>query len=211
MTTRRASLRLLGGALVAPALLTAPRLAAATDFAANAGTFIEKRGSEVIAIVNGSESVDAKRQAVARVLREAVDIPGVAQFVLGRHWRTASEAQRQEYLSLFEETLVRNLSARFGELRGVTFNVGRKQMASEAEAVVSTTVARPNNPEIMLDWRVADVSGNPKIVDVVAEGSSLRITQRSEYAAVVQRGGGMDGLLTAMRQQLAQLQSQEQR
>ncbi|WP_239451658.1 MlaC/ttg2D family ABC transporter substrate-binding protein [Elioraea rosea] len=211
MMTRRSALLLLGTAAALPALLAAPRGAASTDLAARAGAFIEERGNQVIGIVNGNGGTDAKRDAVAKVLREAVDVQGVAQFVLGRHWRTASEAQRREYLSLFEETLVRNLSARFGELRGVTFNVGRKQMASETEAVVSTTVSRPNNPDVMLDWRVADVGGAPKIVDVVAEGSSLRITQRSEYAAVVQRGGGMDGLLRAMRQQLAQLESQERR
>lgn len=211
MMTRRSALLLLGTAAALPALLAAPRGAASTDLAARAGSFIEERGNQVISIVNSNGGTDAKRDAVAKVLRESVDVPGVAQFVLGRHWRTASEAQRREYLSLFEETLVRNLSARFGELRGVTFNVGRKQMASEAEAVVSTTVSRPNNPDVMLDWRVADVGGAPKIVDVVAEGSSLRITQRSEYAAVVQRGGGMDGLLRAMRQQLAQLESQERR
>jgi phospholipid transport system substrate-binding protein len=48
------------------------------------------------------------------------------------------------------------------------------------------------------------------VIDLVAEGTSLRITQRSEYGAVVQRSGGMDGLLRAMRQQLAQLEQREQ-
>jgi phospholipid transport system substrate-binding protein len=202
--------RFLGAAIgLGPAFagLTTAAAQAAADLPARAAVFIESRGTEVIDIINANGSADDKREAVSKVLREAVDIRGVAQFVLGRHWRTASEAQRSEYLSLFEETLVRNLSARFGELRGVTFSIGRNQMASEREAVVSTVVTRPNNPTIALDWRVADVGGKPLIVDLVAEGTSLRITQRSEYSAVVQRGGGMDGLLRAMRQQLAQLEA----
>ncbi|MCU0986912.1 MAG: ABC transporter substrate-binding protein [Acetobacteraceae bacterium] len=190
-----------------PTLVAANAAAAAADLPVRAARFIELRGAEVIEIINGASSIEDKREAVARVLRDAVDVRGVAQFVLGRHWRTATEAQRNEYLSLFEETLVRNLSARFGELRGVTFTVGRNQMASDEEAVVTTTVTRPNNAPITLDWRVADVGGKPQIVDLVAEGTSLRITQRSEYSAVVQRGGGVDGLLRAMRQQLAQLEA----
>jgi phospholipid transport system substrate-binding protein len=192
--------------LFALAPFAAAPLAAATDLAPRAAKFIEARGSDVIAIVNGPGSVEDKRQKVAAILRDSVDVRGVAQFVLGRHWRTATEPQRSEYLSLFEEVLVRNLSSRFGELTGVTFTVARNQMVSEEEAVVSTVVARPNNPAVTLDWRVAEVEGKPKIVDVVAEGTSLRITQRSEYGAVVQRSGGMDGLLNAMRQQLAQLE-----
>jgi phospholipid transport system substrate-binding protein len=207
MITRRALAAALGLGPALAALATTATAQATADLPSRAAAFIEKRGAEVIDIVNANGSADAKREAVAKVLREAVDIRGVAQFVLGRHWRTATEAQRNEYLSLFEETLVRNLSARFGELRGVTFSMGRNQMASEQEAVVSTVVTRPNNPAITLDWRVADVGGKPQIVDLVAEGTSLRITQRSEYSAVVQRGGGMDALLRAMRQQLAQLEA----
>jgi phospholipid transport system substrate-binding protein len=211
MMRRRFLNAALASAAAYPMLVAANAAAAAADLPSRAASFIETRGTEVIRIINGTGSIEDKRDAVARVLRESVDVRGVAQFVLGRHWRTATEAQRSEYLSLFEETLVRNLSARFGELRGVTFSVGRNQMASDEEAVVTTVVARPNTAPITLDWRVADVGGKPQIVDLVAEGTSLRITQRSEYSAVVQRGGGVDGLLRAMRQQLAQLEAATQR
>jgi phospholipid transport system substrate-binding protein len=203
--TRRS---LLAGA--GAALFAAPARASA-DLAPRAVRFIEERGRQVIDIVNGPGTAEEKRAAVAAILRETVDIRGVAQFVLGRHWRTASEAQRGEYLRLFEEVLVRNLSARFGEIAGASFTVARNLMASEEEAVVSTVVNRPNAPSITLDWRVAVVGGAPKVVDVVAEGTSLRITQRSEYSAVVQRDGGIDGLLRAMRQQLAQLEQAQPR
>jgi len=192
------------------ALLAAPARASA-DLAPRAVRFIEERGRQVIDVVNGPGTAEEKRATVAAILRETVDIRGVAQFVLGRHWRTASEAQRGEYLQLFEEVLVRNLSARFGEIAGASFTVARSMMASEEEAVVSTVVNRPNAPSVTLDWRVAVVGGVPKVVDVVAEGTSLRITQRSEYSAVVQRDGGIDGLLRAMRRQLAQLAQAEPR
>jgi phospholipid transport system substrate-binding protein len=207
MTSRRLVIALIGAA---PAIGLAAGRASAADLAATAAAFIEKRGNDVIAVLNGNGSVEAKRDAVSDILRDSVDVRGVAQFVLGRHWRTASEQQRSEYLKLFEETLVRNLSSRFGELRGVTFAIGRAQMAADDEAIVSTTVNRPNNPAVTLDWRVSATNGKPLVIDLVAEGTSLRITQRSEYGAVVQRSGGMDGLLRAMRQQLAQLEQREQ-
>jgi phospholipid transport system substrate-binding protein len=209
MMDRRQVLAALVGVVGAAAGAALPRAAAAADLAGSAAAFIERRGNEVVAVVNGSEPLETRRSKVVAILRETVDIQGVARFVLGRHWRTASEAQRAEYLRLFEETLVRNLSARFGELRGVAFSIGRSVMASEEEAVVTTQVTRPNNPAVTLDWRVASVNGAPRVIDLVAEGTSLRITQRSEYGAVVQRGGGMDGLLDAMRRQLAQLEAQE--
>jgi|YNPMSStandDraft_1061717.scaffolds.fasta_scaffold00798_2 phospholipid transport system substrate-binding protein len=200
--------RLFSACLVSLPFAAAAPLAAATDLPSRAAEFIEARGAEVIAVINGPGTLEEKRERVAAILREAVDVRGVAQFVLGRHWRTATAPQRDAYLALFEELLVRTLSSRFGELNGASFTVSRAQMVSEDEAVVSTVVTRPNTPAVTLDWRVADIGGKPKIVDLVAEGTSLRITQRSEYSAVVQRSGGVDGLLNAMRQQLAQLEQQ---
>ncbi|QXM25574.1 ABC transporter substrate-binding protein [Elioraea tepida] len=200
--------RLFSACLVSLPFAAAAPLAAAADLPSRAAGFIEARGAEVIAVINGPGTLEEKRERVAAILREAVDVRGVAQFVLGRHWRTATAPQRDAYLALFEELLVRTLSSRFGELNGASFTVSRAQMVSEDEAVVSTVVTRPNTPAVTLDWRVADIGGKPKIVDLVAEGTSLRITQRSEYSAVVQRSGGVDGLLNAMRQQLAQLEQQ---
>jgi phospholipid transport system substrate-binding protein len=41
------------------------------------------------------------------------------------------------------------------------------------------------------------------VIDVVVEGVSLSVTQRQEYAAVIQRNGGqIDGLLEEMRNEL---------
>jgi phospholipid transport system substrate-binding protein len=54
---------------------------------------------------------------VAAILRRAVDVEGTGRFILGRWWRTATPAEQQEYLQLFEQTLIRNLASRFGEYR----------------------------------------------------------------------------------------------
>jgi phospholipid transport system substrate-binding protein len=57
---------------------------------------------------------------------------------------------------------------------------------------------------------VAEINGQPKVVDVIAEGTSLRLTTRSEYSAVIQRNSGkVASLLDAMRGQIAQLASRE--
>ncbi|MBT5048005.1 MAG: ABC transporter substrate-binding protein, partial [Rhodospirillaceae bacterium] len=48
-------------------------------------------------------------------------------------------------------------------------------------------------------WRVRD-SSDYKIIDVLVEGVSMAITQRDEFAAIInQRGGKIEGLLRALR------------
>jgi phospholipid transport system substrate-binding protein len=207
----RLSRRLLLGCLAGAAGLAAGPVRAQQTDIARATAFIQTTGEELVAAINATSIPGPqRRERVAAVLRRAVDVDGVGRFILGRWWRTASAEQQQEYLQLFEQVLIRNLSARFGEYQGVRFSLGRTQARTEEDALVSTIVERPGNPAFGLDWRVAEVGGQPKVVDVIAEGTSLRLTTRSEYSSVITRNGGNVGaLLAAMRQQIQTLAARE--
>jgi len=176
-----------------------------------ATAFVDRAGQELVNAINDPRlNQTQRRDRVASILRTAIDIEGTGRFILGRYVRQASPAELQDYLKLFDEIIIRNLSARFGEYRGVKFSLGRSQQRTEEDALVSTLVERPNTPAFTLDWRVAEINGRPKVVDVIAEGTSLRLTTRSEYSAVIQRNGGrVAALLDAMRGQIAQLAARE--
>ncbi|MBR0654283.1 MlaC/ttg2D family ABC transporter substrate-binding protein [Plastoroseomonas arctica] len=210
MTTLRRNL-VLGAAGLG--LCTAISPAQAEIDPARATAFIESAGRDLVAQLNSTAgTATQRRERVAAVLRRAIDIEGTGRFILGRYWRQASEAEQRQYLQLFDEIIIRNLSARFGEYQGVRFTVGRTQQRSEEDVLVTTQVDRPNSASFALDWRVAEVGGQPKVVDVIAEGTSMRLTTRSEYSSVIQRNGGqVSALLTAMQQQIAQLAAREGR
>jgi phospholipid transport system substrate-binding protein len=204
LLSRRALLGSLAGLAIRPAQAQQMDIARAT-------TFVNKAGQDLVNAINDQRlNQTQRRDRVAGILRSAIDIEGTGRFILGRYVRQASPAELQEYLKLFDEIIIRNLSARFGEYRGVKFSLGRSQQRTEEDALVSTLVERPNTPAFTLDWRVAEINGQPKVVDVIAEGTSLRLTTRSEYAAVIQRNGGrIAALLDAMRGQIAQLAARE--
>lgn len=192
-------------------VLALPFPAVAQMDATRAMNFIQATGNLLVEALNSTTlNAAQRRERVANILRQAVDIEGTGRFILGRWWRVASPAEQQEYLRLFEETLIRNLAARLGEFQGVRFSLGRSQQRTEEDVLVTTIVERTGTPTINLDWRVGDVNGQPRVVDLVAEGTSLRLTQRSEYSAVVQRGGNqVSALITAMRGQLQQMQARQ--
>ncbi|MFM7611636.1 MAG: phospholipid-binding protein MlaC, partial [Alphaproteobacteria bacterium] len=191
-------------------LVTMPARAQQMDIT-RATAFVDKAGQDLVNAINDPRlNQTQRRDRVASILRNAIDIEGTGRFILGRYVRQASPAELQDYLKLFDEIIIRNLSTRFGEYRGVKFSLGRSQQRSEEDALVSTLVERPNTPPFTLDWRVAEVNGQPRVVDVIAEGTSLRLTTRSEYSAVIQRNGGrVAALLDAMRGQIAQLAARE--
>ena len=166
--------------------------------------FVKSTGERLVAVVNGPGSAIEKRGGMTQIIDGAVDVEGIARFCLGRFWRQASADQQKRYTELFHQVLVNNITSKLGEYQGVKFNVG-KAVTREDDAVVTTTVERPNNPPTLVDWVVAQPAVAPKIIDVVAEGTSLRLTQRSDYAAYLSRNNSnIDALIAAMKQQIAQ-------
>lgn len=196
--------------LAAAGLSGRPAAAQGVDIQ-RAAAFIQETGEQMVAAIDApGVSLGQRRDRVAAILRRAVDVEGVGRFILGRFWRTASPDQQAEYLRLFEEVLIRNLSARFGEYQGVRFSLGRSQARTEEDVLVNTIIQQPGGAPFSLDWRVAEVGGQPRVVDVIAEGTSLRLTTRSEYSSVITRNGGnVAALLSAMRQQIQQLAARE--
>jgi phospholipid transport system substrate-binding protein len=169
-----------------------------------ASAFVRSIGDKLVAVVNGPGGDREKRAKLTTIIDKAVDVDGVARFCLGRFWRNASPEQQQRYTELFHQVLVTNITAKLGEYRGVRFTMGRAQRRDD-NAVVSTVVERPNNPPTTVDWILGNPGNDPKIIDVIAEGTSLRLTQRQDYASYLSRNNNsIDALIDAMRQQVAQ-------
>ncbi len=171
---------------------------------ADAG-FVQSFGDKLVAVVNGSGSASQKEQELRPLIDGAVDVNTIAQFCLGRFATTATPQQVQEFTQLFHGVLVNNITAKIGDYRGVTFHMTPSSTTMRgSEAYVATVVQRPNDAPINVSWVVSNASGSPKIVDVVAEGTSLRLTQRSDYASYLNHNGNnIDSLLSAMRRQVA--------
>lgn len=125
----------------------------------------------------------------------------IGRFALGRYWRSASPAQQEEYLGLFESMIVEIYSRRFGDYNGEKFEILSARELGKTDVIVSSRIVPKNNVPIALDWRVRQKKGRFVIIDVMVEGVSMALTQRSDFASVIQRGGGnIDVLLNHLRQ-----------
>jgi len=200
----RRNLLILATALLLPGPPGIFRRAHAQTVADRASAFVKATGDKLVAVVNGPGTPQQKRGTLTQIIEATVDVDDVARFCLGRYWRNATPEQQKQYTSLFHGVLVTNITAKLGEYQGVHFTMGRAQERDE-NAVVATVVERPNNPPANVDWIISNPVSNPKIIDVVAEGTSLRLTQRSDYVSyLTHNNNSIDALIGAMRQQVAQ-------
>ena len=144
--------------------------------------FIQQSGDRLVATLSSAAEWPAKRQQVLLLIEEAVDVAGIARFALGRFWNVASEAQRAECVQLFPAVLLGGLGRSIGAYENLSFVVGRGTQADDTVRV-RTTVLRAGDPPREVSWAVGMVGGRPKIVDIMAEGASLRITEREDVAS----------------------------
>jgi phospholipid transport system substrate-binding protein len=197
MVTRRTVLACFGFLAAMPAGMRPAR----ADSADDASAFINNLLHDLIAIVDGPGSIEDKRAALVKIVDATVDVKAVARFCLGRFWRTATEAQRHDYTELFHHVLVVSVTGKVGEYKGVTFTVGRGT-ARDDEVAVPTVVTWPGKAPNKVDWLVSTASGSPKLIDISAEGISLRLTQRDDYASYLARNNNnVQALIDAIRQQ----------
>jgi phospholipid transport system substrate-binding protein len=165
---------------------------------------IQKTSDQLVGIVNATGSPDDKRRRLQEVLDTSVDIEEVARFCLGRFWQSATPDQRQQYLARFRDLLVAEIAGHLGEYRGVEVTMGPTR-PSAATQIVTTTVARPGNPTKQVDWVVSMSTGNPKIVDLLAGGTSMRLTHSADFTAYLARHRyDVHELIQAMNVQVSQ-------
>lgn len=194
------------GVLLGAACCLATATAAASPVAADesgARRFIQDVGDRTVDALRRSGASDQQRLAeLVELLNTATDLDLVGRLVLGQYWRSATEPQRAEYTRLFKELVVKTMADRLSTYGGETFEITRATPVDQRDTVVSTRIISPRGGQpIAVDWRVRQLDGRYSIIDIVAEGVSMVVTQRSEVTSVVSQKG-MDGLIQTMRERL---------
>ena len=197
------TLRTIAGALLIFAMWLADAHAIQTQ---SPTEFIRSLGEETIQTL-GDEALSEKDRIseFRRLFIIGLDFRTIGRFVLGRHWRRATRDEIRAFEPLFAEYVVTTYAIRLARYQIDSLKVGDVRADGRGGAVVATEIVRREGSPARIEWRVRGKPGNYKIIDVVVEGISMAITQRSEFTSVIQRGGGeFDSLLTQLRKRTRQ-------
>lgn len=204
LTAWRRTALLLPSVLLALAMMAAMVREPLADKGQEAADFVRGFSDQAIAMLT-DESLDqeARIGKFRRLLTSGFHLEVIGRFVLGRHWRRASEAERAEFARLFEDYLVASYAQKLGEYGGEQLVVHGGRPKGKSGAIVSSRVVPPGGAPFQVEWRLRRASTGWRIIDVVVEGVSMAVTHRSEFSSVIaSRGGNVGGLLDALRSQI---------
>jgi ABC-type transporter MlaC component len=169
--------------LLVPALLAiyGPSLSAAADEQSDAVKLVETVRQAAIVLGQGGPA-----EPQLRSISAAFDGRGIAQAVLGTHWRSASADDRAAVV----DALLYAIARRLGRTQDKTFALLGTKALANGDILVRSEFRRPLHRPTSVDWRVRHCRGQLCIGDVFVDGGSVTVQQRDRVAQLLAGNGG---------------------
>jgi phospholipid transport system substrate-binding protein len=156
-----------------------------------AETMMADIGEKVVNILTDkSLSTEERTQQFQEILDTKFNASAIGKFVLGRYWKQATKQEKERFIELFKTVTASNYALLFKDYTSEKFEVLGSRPEKDGGVTVLSQIIRPNGQTIPIDWKIFEKKGELRIYDVILEGISMGITQRSEYASVIHQGGG---------------------
>lgn len=173
-----------------------------TQDQSNAKEFIVNLGKEATSLLTSKTISSSERKRRFKDLFQShFATQSIAKFCLGRYWRQATDEEKQEYIDLFADSVSDNYSSKFSQYNPEDkFIVSTVRSLTDGGIKVNSRLQTPEGSPIDIVWLVYKKNDSYKIFDVLLEGVSMSVTQRSEYASIIERSGGkISGLISALK------------
>ena len=129
---------------------------------------------------------------------ELFDLSFMAQKSVGRHWKTASEEDRKRLVDTFSRYTIANYAGRFEGYSGQEFETKGVEPSARGTMLVHSQLHDPEGDDVTLDYRLRQVDGSWRIIDVYFNGTVSELAlRRSEYSSLIKRQG-FEALLVAL-------------
>lgn len=152
--------------------------------------FVQDFGDKIISIANDKKSKDnQKKQQIINLIDQNIDANWIAKFVLGSHYKTTTETQKEQFFSLYRKFMINTYAPKFNSYNGKKFTVNNISKQSSFFLVKTQFYPKDNPNPINLDFRVKEQNKKLAIIDFIAEGISLLETQRSEFDSAIKNAG----------------------
>lgn len=143
------------------------------------------------------------RALIDRHLLVHFDVDYAARMVLGKHWRDATEVQRQRFIEAFYQSLLRNYGDAMADFTADRLKIlPFKGEPGATSATVRTEVKRSSGPAVPVNYTLRATPEGWKAWDVTIEGISYVRNYRTDFGAEIEQRG-LDAVIRRLEAQNA--------
>ena len=184
---------------LAPLALSAQTTPAAKPAVAVPGPgpqeLMQKISQDLLHELDANRAAYAKDPTKLRALADKhllphFDVDYAARLVLGKHWRTATDAQKKRFIDAFYQSLMRNYGDAVAEFTAdrLTIMPFKGDLTSGA-ATIRTEVKRSNGTPVPVNYTMRATPEGWKAWDITIEGISYVKNYRTDFGAEIDQKG----------------------
>ena len=205
----------LGAVLGIASLMSVPALHAQATATAPATVpgpgpqeLVQKVSQDLLRDLDANRAVYTKdpqklRVMVDKYLLPAFDVDYAARLVLGKNWRTATDAQKKRFIDAFYGSMMRNYGDAILEFSSDRLKIFPfKGDPASGSATVRTEVTRDNGTPVPVNYSLHTTPKGWKVWDVTIEGISYVRSYRSDFGAEAEQKG-LDAVIQRLETQNA--------
>jgi phospholipid transport system substrate-binding protein len=127
---------------------------------------------------------------IAAELDEAFDLTFMARVAVGSAWKELAEQERTEFVDLSRRYSASKYAYNFNGYGGERFETLFHEPAARGTMVVKTTLVQPKDDDVQFDYRLRNVGGHWRIIDIQLDGKISELAyRRAQYRSLIRREG----------------------
>jgi phospholipid transport system substrate-binding protein len=130
--------------------------------------------------------------ALAPAVRQAFDLPAMAQMAVGPSWATLTPAQREQVTQAFGRYTIATWADRFKKYGGERLEVVGEQKMPYG-TLVNTYIVSSDGDQTAVNYLMRQSGGQWQVADIFLKGTISQIADlRSQFSSVISRGGAQE-------------------
>lgn len=157
--------------------------------------FVKSTTDEIL--LTKSMSEDDREKELVTIFTKVVDSKWMARFAIGVQWGALDEAQRDKYIDAYKNYLLRTYLPKFEERSASDYKIDGVDDMGDNLFIANMTVFEKAGQVIKLSYKIKCIENNCYIRDLIAEEVSMLLSQRSDFASIL-NAKGFDELISIL-------------
>jgi phospholipid transport system substrate-binding protein len=134
-------------------------------------------------------SMTERYRQLEPVIEAVFAMPLVTRLAVGPEWAKFSPDQQKALIAAYTRFTVANYAHNFHDFDGQKFEIDDKVLSRGDDKVVRTRVIPAHDVPVSLLYRMREVDGTWRVIDVISDGVSQLALRRSDFAVAIAAGG----------------------
>lgn len=134
-------------------------------------------------------SMTERYKQLQPVIEQVFAMPLVTRLAVGPEWANFPADQQKALIAAYTRFTVANYAHNFHNFDGQKFEIDDNVLTRGDDKVVRTRVIPSHDVPVSLLYRMHEVDGSWRVIDVISDGVSQLALRRSDFAVAIASGG----------------------